>query len=137
MARKKFTFKGLTVEELQAKSMDEISKLLPSRIRRSLKRGLTESEKRLMIRVRKVRKEVDSGKKQIKPIRTQTRDMPVLPEMIGLEFEVYNGKEWVRFLVVGEMLGQCLGDFSIAVKPVKHSAPGIGATRSSLFVPVK
>lgn len=136
MSRKKFTYKGFSVEELQAKSMDEVGKLMPSRIRRSLKRGLTEMEKRLMIRVRKKRKELEAGKK-IKPIRTHCRDMPVLPEMVGLEFEVYNGKEWVRFYVVGEMLGQYLGDFSIATKTVKHSAPGIGATRSSLFVPTK
>jgi small subunit ribosomal protein S19 len=137
MSRKKFTFKGFTVEEMQAKSMEEVGKLMPSRVRRSLKRGLGEMEKRLMIRVRKVRKEVDSGKKQMKPIRTHCRNMPVLPEMIGLEFEVYNGKEYVRFFMVGEMLGQYIGDFAITVKPVKHNAPGIGATRSSLFVPVK
>lgn len=136
MSRKKFTYKGFTIEELQAKTLEELSKIMPARIRRTLKRGLTEMEKRLLIRIRKRKKELEAGKK-IKPIRTHCRNMPILPEMIGLEFEVYNGKEWVHFQVTAEMLGQYLGDFSIPIKQVKHNAPGIGATRSSLFVPTK
>ena len=36
-----------------------------------------------------------------------------------------------------EMVGQYLGEFSITYKPVKHGRPGIGATNSSRFIPLK
>lgn len=136
MAKKKVTYRGFEIEELQAKSMDELVKIMPSRTRRSLKRGFSEIQKKLLARVKEARKDLDSGKK-IKPIRTECRDMIVLPDMVGMEFEVYNGKEFLKFLVEIEMIGQYLGEFALNRKPVKHSAPGIGATRSSLFVPVK
>lgn len=136
MAKKKFTYKGFTVEELQAKSMDELVNIMPARIRRSMKRGFSEMQKKLITRIRAARKALDEGKK-VKPLRTQCRDMPILPEMVGMDFEVYNGKEFLRVSVTGEMIGQYLGEFALNRKPVKHSAPGIGATRSSLFVPVK
>ncbi|MBN2250561.1 MAG: 30S ribosomal protein S19 [Candidatus Altiarchaeota archaeon] len=136
MAKKKFTYKGHSLEELQAKSMDELVDILPARMRRSLKRGFTETQKKLIADIRKTRKELDEGKKA-KPVRTQCRDMPILPEMIGMDFEVYNGKEFQKVTLQPEMIGQYLGEFTLSRKPVKHSAPGVGATRSSLFVPVK
>ena len=136
MAKKKIAYRGLEIEELQAKSMEELVKIMPSRSRRSLKRGFSEIQKKLLGRVKQVRKDMDAGKK-VKPIRTECRDMIVLPDMVGMEFEVYNGKEFYKVLLDLEMLGQYLGEFSLSRKPVKHSAPGIGATRSSLFVPVK
>jgi ribosomal protein uS19 len=36
-----------------------------------------------------------------------------------------------------EMIGHYLGDFSLTYKPVKHGRPGIGATHSSRFIPLK
>lgn len=36
-----------------------------------------------------------------------------------------------------EMIGHYLGEFSITYKPVKHGRPGIGATHSSRFIPLK
>jgi small subunit ribosomal protein S19 len=95
MAKKKITYRGLEIEELQAKSMDELVKIMPSRARRSLKRGFSEIQKKLLARVKDVRKDLDAGKK-VKPIRTECRDMLVLPDMVGMEFEIYNGKEFLR-----------------------------------------
>ena len=57
--------------------------------------------------------------------------------MVGLEFEIYNGKEFNRVEIKPEMIGQYLGEYSMTRKIVKHSAPGVGATRSSLFIPIK
>ena len=136
MAKKKITYRGFEIEELQAKSMDELVNLMPSRIRRSLKRGFSEMQKKLLATIRERRKEMDAGNKA-KPVRTMCRDMPILPEMVGMDFEIYNGKEFLRVNITIEMIGQYLGEFSLNRKPVKHSAPGVGATRSSLFVPVK
>jgi small subunit ribosomal protein S15e len=36
-----------------------------------------------------------------------------------------------------EMVGHYLAEFSISYKPVKHGRPGIGATHSSRFIPLK
>ncbi|HID28846.1 MAG TPA: 30S ribosomal protein S19 [Desulfobacterales bacterium] len=129
---KKFTFRGYTLEELQKLSLDEFAKLLPARQRRSLVKGLTPKERKLFERVRKVRE----SKKDV-PIRTHCREMIVLPEMVGLKFAVHNGKEFVTVDVKPEMIGHRLGEFSLTRKKVTHGTPGIGATRSSLYVPLK
>ncbi len=136
MAKKEFTYKGYTIKELRAMSMDELVKILPSRIRRSLLRGFNERSKKLMIDIKKNRKAMDDGGKP-KAIKTHCRNFPILPEMVDMSFSVYNGKEFVAFEVKPDMIGQYLGEFALTRKPVKHSAPGIGATRSSLFVPIK
>ena len=136
MARKEFHYKGYTIEQLRAVSMDELVKIYPSRVRRSLKRGFTEMQKKLLASVRKNRKIVDAGGKQ-EQIKTHCRDIPILPEMVGLVIGVYNGKDYIPVEIKTEMLGEFLGEFSMTRKPTKHGAPGVGATRSSLFVPIK
>ncbi len=135
MVKKIFSYKGYTLEELNAMSMDEMVKILPSRARRSMMRGLNDEQKKLMVRVKKVQKALKEGKKAV--IKTHCRDTPILPEMVGLEFEIYNGREFTRIEIKPEMIGHYLGEYSMTRKPVKHSAPGVGATRSSLFVPIK
>lgn len=128
-----FRYRGKSLEELMNMSMDEFIKLLPARQRRSLRRGFTEEQKRLLEKVRKI---VRSGK-QTKPIKTHVRDMIILPEMVGLKFAVYNGKEFVEFQVVPEMIGHYLGEYSITTKKVEHGEPGLKATKSSLFLAMK
>ena len=116
-------------------SMDELVKILPSRARRSLLRGFNEDQKKLLKKVKKAQEALKEGKKKV--VKTHCRDTPILPEMVGLDFEIYNGKEFTRVEIKTEMIGQYLGEYSLTRKPVKHSAPGVGATRSSLFVPIK
>jgi small subunit ribosomal protein S19 len=53
--------------------------------------------------------------------------------MVGAKLGVFNGKEWINVFITPEMLGHRLGELSIPIKRVKHSAPGIGATRGSKF----
>ncbi|MFQ6129614.1 MAG: 30S ribosomal protein S19 [Candidatus Hadarchaeaceae archaeon] len=130
---KKFTFRGYSIEELQKLPLDDFAKLLPARQRRSLIRGLTPKEKKLIERVRRAR---ETGKTE-NPIRTHCREMIILPEMVGLKFGVYNGKEFIVVEVKPEMVGHHLGEFSQTRKKVTHGTPGIGATRSSLYVPLK
>jgi len=128
-----FRYRGKALEELLNMSMDEFIKLLPARQRRSLRRGFTEEQKRLLKKARKI---VRTGKYD-KVIKTHVRDMIILPEMIGLKFAVYNGKEFVEFQVVPEMIGHYLGEFSITTKKVEHGEPGLKATKSSLFLAMK
>ena len=71
------------------------------------------------------------------PIRTHLRDMPVVPEMVGLTFAVHDGQNFERVKVEPEMLGHYLGEFQLTRSSVEHGQAGIGATRSSKFVPLK
>lgn len=125
---KEFFFRGHNLEELKKMSIDDFAKLLNSRERRALKRGFTKEQKKLLEKVRK-----DSKKFH----KTHVRDVIILPEMIGVKFGVYNGKEWVTVLVSPGMIGHRLGDFSITTKRVGHSAPGVGATKGSKHIPMK
>jgi small subunit ribosomal protein S19 len=72
-----------------------------------------------------------------KPIRTHARDMVILPEMVGTTIAVHNGKEFVPVEIVPEMIGHRLGEFAITNKRVVHGRPGVGATKSSMYVPLK
>lgn len=132
---KKFTYRGYTLEELQKLSIEEFAKLLPSKQRRSVMRmfvkGTSPRHRKLLEKIRKMK-----GKEE-KIIRTHLRDMVILPEMVGMKFGVHNGKEFLVMEVVPEMIGHRLGEFSQTRKKVIHGAPGIGATRSSLYVPLK
>ncbi|UXD21192.1 30S ribosomal protein S19 [Ignicoccus pacificus DSM 13166] len=132
---KKFRYRGKTLEELLEMPMDEFIELLPARQRRSLKRGFSDAQRRLLEKIMKARKEMEKGKRV--KVRTHVRDMVILPIMVGLTIEVYNGKEFVPVRIVPEMIGHYLGEFSHSTKIVQHGAPGLKATRSSLFVAAK
>ena len=134
---REFTYRGYTLEQLQQMSMDQFIQLLPSRQRRSLERGLTQAQLRLLEKVREHKALLKQGEKPKKPIKTHARDMVILPEMVGLTIHVYNGKEFVPVEIKPEMIGHRLGEFAITNKPVKHGRAGVGATRSSMYVPLK
>ncbi len=132
---RKFRYRGKTLEELLNMSLDEFIKLLPARQRRSLTRGFTNEQIKLLAKVRKVSRDPEKAKKAV--IKTHVRDMIILPEMVGLTFAVYNGKEYVQFKVTPEMIGHRLGEFAPTAKVVKHGEPGLKATKSSRFIAVK
>jgi small subunit ribosomal protein S19 len=127
MAKKEFTYRGKTLEELKKLSLNEIAELMPARQRRAIKRGFTEQQKILLKKIRK-----NEGN-----IKTHCRDMLILPEMVGKTIKVYSGKEFIPVIIVEEMIGHYLGEFVLTRKRVEHSAPGIGATRSSAALSVK
>jgi small subunit ribosomal protein S19 len=70
-------------------------------------------------------------------IKTHCRNAVILPEMVGLTIGIHNGKSFVNVTIQEEMIGHYLGEFMLTRKGVKHSAPGIGATRSSAALSVK
>ncbi len=124
---KEFSYRGYSLEELQKMSWDEFAELLPARARRTLKRGWDEE------RMKAVRKIINSNKM----IKTHRRDLIILPQFVGKTVAVHNGKEFVPVEIKPEMIGHYLGEFALTRKEVKHSGPGVGATRSSKFVPLK
>ena len=106
---REFLYRGYTLEQLQQMSMDSLIKLLPSRARRSLNRGLTQAQLKLLQKIRKYRKMMQEGKKPEKPIKTHARDMLILPEMVGLTIHVHNGKEFQPVEIKPEMIGTAWG----------------------------
>ncbi|AZH26272.1 30S ribosomal protein S19 [Haloplanus aerogenes] len=128
-----FTYRGHTLDELQSLSLDEVAELLPARMRRTITRGLSVEHEKLLEKAR------DAGEEETAndPIRTHLRDMPIVPEFVGLTFSVYNGQEFNRVEVDPEMIGHYLGEFQLTRNSVEHGQAGIGATRSSKFVPLK
>ena len=124
----KFTYRGKDIEEVKKMNLEEFSKLLTSRERRALKRGFTDPEKKLLMNIRE---------NPDKFHKTHSREMVIIPEMIGVKLGIHNGKEFVAVEIRPEMIGHRLGEFVMTRKNVKHSAPGFGATRSSKYVPLK
>ncbi len=127
-----FTYRGKTAEELQKMGTKEVAALLPARARRSLLRGISELQKKLLKKVKLAK----AGQLK-KDIRTHCRDMWIVPEMFGITIGVHDGKQFVPVAITPEMIGHSLGEFVTPTKEVKHAAPGIGATRGSKFVSVK
>jgi len=128
-----FTYRGHTLDELQELSLDEVAELLPARQRRTITRGLSVQQEKLLEEAREAGVQETAND----PIRTHLRDMPVLPAFVEKTFEVYNGQSFERVRVEPEMIGHYLGEFQLTRTSVEHGQAGIGATRSSKFVPLK
>lgn len=127
--KKEFRYYGLSLEELQKLSLEELMPLLPSRIRRTLKRGLTYDQNKLLEDLKNTPADV--------VVKTHSRDMPILPMFIGRNIQVHNGKEFERINIQPQMVGHYLGEFALTRRRVAHGSAGIGATRSSKYVPLK
>lgn len=129
---KQFEFRGVGLEELQNMSLEKLLPLLNSRQRRSLTRGITDGKRKLIEEI----KAAKAGKLKT-PIKTHLRDLIILPNMVGVTLNVFSGKEFVPLTIVPEMIGHYLGEYVVTNKRVTHGAPGVGASRSSLYVPLK
>jgi small subunit ribosomal protein S19 len=127
---REFRYRGYTLEELQVMPADKLLAILPSRQRRSLTRGLSEEKRKLI-------EEIKTAKSSKNPIKTHIRDLIILPYMVGLTINVHNGKDFTPVEIKPEMIGHYLGEYAMTNKRVVHGAPGVGASRSSLYVPLK
>lgn len=126
MAKKEFTYRGKTLEQLQALDIKEFAKLLPSSYRRSIKRGYTEAEKKFMDKI------------VIKNnVKTHCRTIIIIPLMVGKTVLVHKGNKFEKIEIVPEMIGHRIGEFALTRKKTAHSAPGVGATKSSSSVSVR
>ena len=116
-------FRGKNVEELKSVDTREFAKLVKSRARRSLLRNYDVVE----AFIRKCTERDGKGR----PIKTHDRALVIVPKMIGKTIGVHNGKEFVKVVIVEEMLGHRLGEFSPTRKVAKHTKVGIGASKST------
>jgi small subunit ribosomal protein S19 len=133
---REFRFRGLNVDQLKNLSIEALLPLLNARQRRSLDKRvgkyMNDEKRKLRERIKNVR-EGNSNE----TIRTHVRDMIILPDMVGIPINIHNGKEFNPITIQPEMIGHYLGEYSITNKRVQHGAPGVGASRSSLYVPLK
>lgn len=83
---------------------------------RSLKKGPYIDE-RLLGKVKKVQ---DSGSRQ--SIKTWARRATITPSMVGVTFDVHNGKDFLPVYVTEAMVGHKLGEFSFTRKFYGHSS---------------
>jgi len=122
-----FTYRGYTLAKLKKMKLEELAELLGARQRRKIKRTLRAEEEKLL-------EEINAGKENIK---THLRDAIVLPSMVGKKIGIYNGKSFEYVEIKPEMIGHYLGELALTRKRVTHGAAGVGATRSSKYVPLK
>jgi len=125
--KEEFTYHGYNIEELQKMGLSELLPIMPARARRKFNRGLAQRYETVYAGFR-----ADNER-----IRTHVRDLIILPEMIGKTIEIYNGKDFVKVELQPEAVFHYLGEFSPTRRRVSHGSAGIGATRSSKFVPLK
>lgn len=127
MIKREFTFRGKTLEELNAMSNEEFAKLLTSRARRSILRGVNKPlDKKI--------NEAIKNKQRDKIIRTHSRSAIVTPKMIGWKIGIHSGNQFQVVEIQKEMLGHRLGELALTRKKLKHGKAGIGATRSSTAI---
>jgi small subunit ribosomal protein S19 len=133
---REFRFKGYSSEQIKALSIETVLPLLKARQRRSLDKRVA---KYMNDDKRKLREEIKLARegKLKSSIKTHVRDMIILPDMVDITIAVHNGKEFSPVLIKPEMIGHYLGEYAITNKRVQHGAPGVGASRSSLYVPLK
>ncbi|KAJ2972186.1 hypothetical protein NQ176_g7302 [Zarea fungicola] len=135
-AFRKFSYRGVDLDNLLDLSSDQLRDVVHARARRRINRGLKRRPMGLIKKLRKAKQEAQPNEKP-DTVKTHLRDMIVVPEMIGSVIGIYSGKEFNQVEIKPEMVGHYLAEFSISYKPVKHGRPGIGATNSSRFIPLK
>lgn len=68
----------------------------------------------------KVKKAASSGDR--KPIKTWARRSTITPEMVGMTFEVHNGRQFLPVVCTEAMVGHKLGEFSFTRRFAGHSS---------------
>ena len=126
--KKEFTYRGMTIDKLQELNFDDFIKIIPSRQRRSFRRGLSNEQAKLIN---------DSNNKPEKVIRTHRHEMIVIPQFVGRTFAIHNGREFVNLEIMPEMIGLYFGELAPTRTSPTHTGPGVGATKSSKFMPLK
>merc|ERR1712228_113638 len=119
-AFRKYTYRGVDLDQLLDMTPEQLMELFNCRARRRYSRGLTRKPMTLVKRLRKAKKEAPPMEKP-EVVKTHLRNMIIIPEMIGSMVGVYNGKTFNQ----------------VEIKPEMHGRPGIGATHSSRFIPLK
>ena len=133
---KKFSYRGNDLKKLIDMNMDEVSQQLRSRQRRKLRRKMGSKYARFINKLLEAKKHTAAGDKPA-AVKTHLRDCIVLPSMVQSVINIHKGNGYSNIEVKPEMSGYYLGEFAVTYKRVSHGKPGVGATHSSKFVPIK
>ncbi|KAF0989199.1 hypothetical protein HZS_2181 [Henneguya salminicola] len=133
---RKYFFRGIDLEKLLDMHTDKFMQICSSRVRRRYRRGLKDSCKRFLAKLRKAKRGINVGEKP-PVVKTHLRNMIVVPEMVGSMVGVHFGKGFTQVEIKPDMIGHYLGEFALTYRPVRHGRPGFGATHSSRFIPLK
>lgn len=125
LKKKETLYRGKTLGELKTLDVREFAKHVKSRARRTILRQFREIENFVSRAKKKVEKK--------KPIRTHHRHLVIVPQMVGMKIQIYNGRDFISAEIVEEMLGHRLGEFALTRVRVKHGSAGIGSTKGTKF----
>merc|ERR1711915_879881 len=114
---RKFTFRGVDLDQLLDMSMDQLLEMMSSRVRRRFRRGLKRKHMALLKKLRSAKKEATDNEKPA-VVKTHLRNMVIVPEMVGSIVGVYNGKvfnsvevkpetDWTSFGRIQHLLQAC------------------------------
>jgi small subunit ribosomal protein S19 len=123
--KKEFKFRGKTLEELQALEVREFAQFLKSRQRRATLRQFHEIEKFIARANKKISRN--------KAVKTHSREIVIVPKMIGMKIHVHNGRAFEPIDISENMLGHRLGEMAPTRTRTKHGNAGVGATKGSKF----
>lgn len=133
---RKHTFQGIDLDEILKMPLLSFTTLLKSNARRHILRGLSPREVTLIKKCLHAKQNPNEDNK-IGVVRTHARSMVILPIFVGNLIAVYNGKVFVPLEVKPEMIGHRFSDYVGTKSSGGHGRPGVGATSSSKFVPLK
>ena len=91
---------------------------------------------RLYLKCKKAKKNTQPGEKPA-PVKTHLRDAIIMPDMVGNNVAVHNGKAFNIVEIKFDMIGRYLGEFSLTYKHTKHGKAGVGATKGSAHTALK
>lgn len=123
LEKKQITFRGKSLEELKKLNVREFSKYLTSRQRRFVLRQFHEIDE-FVNRSR-------SKLKRNRPIKTHKRHIVVVPELVGMRVQIYNGRTFTPIDLKWDMLGHKFGEFAPTRARIKHGKAGVGSTKGT------
>lgn len=123
LTKKQFTFRGKTIEELKSLDVREFAKYLKARQRRAVLKHFQIIENFISRAKKKIEKN--------KLVKTHKRELVIVPQMVGMRIQIYNGHTFVPVEITNQMLGHRLGEFSPTRGKIKHGSAGVGATKGS------
>jgi small subunit ribosomal protein S15e len=134
---KKYTFRGVSLEELLTMRFSEVAKLFNCRLRRKVRRGIPQRDMQLIRECIASKAACKSVHDKPEMVRTHARSAIIWPAMVGALVGIHVGNGYLPVEIRPEMIGYMLSDFAPTRIPPKHGRPGVGATSSSKFVPLK
>ncbi len=123
LTKKQFKFQGKTLEELKTLEVREFAKLMRSRQRRSALRNFQKIEDF----INRAKKKIEKNKQ----VKTHSRDLIVVPAMVGMRIHIHRGDKFVPIDIIPEMLGHKFGEFALTRAKIQHTKAGVGATKGS------